>query len=213
MWGKGLWFIIRFGAECAKINLVPLSLTVGELKSCLFLLLACSGSSFRFDVGRLLWFQSACKKKKDRGSERQEKGHSCLLNSLCCLGGLDRREQSVAGKRDTWRLPKGKDYCYEFKVPGGRLETEEGRLTSTKITNSQERLKNSTMPQELSSTEVASKQSINCVFTRQKTTPVVALNRPFLHRASSETKLLSLYTFLPHIAPWCNWVLLAGFSH
>lgn len=50
-----------------------LSLTVGELESCLFLLLACSGSSFRFDVGRLLWFQSACKKKRTEGVRGKRK--------------------------------------------------------------------------------------------------------------------------------------------
>lgn len=39
-------------------------LTDGELKSCLFFLLARSGSCFRFDIGQLLWFQSTCKNQR-----------------------------------------------------------------------------------------------------------------------------------------------------
>lgn len=60
----------------------------------------------------------------------------CPLNALRRLGGLDRREQSVADERDMWRLQKEQDYCYESKVPGDRPEAEEGRPTSPKITNS-----------------------------------------------------------------------------
>lgn len=40
---------------------VSLALTVGKLQSCLFFLLARSGSCFRFDIGHLLWFQSTWK--------------------------------------------------------------------------------------------------------------------------------------------------------
>lgn len=60
---------------------ILLSLTVGKLESCLFFLLACRGSSFRFDVGRLLWFQSTCKKKE---SECEEREVSQLVKSLVC---------------------------------------------------------------------------------------------------------------------------------
>lgn len=57
---------------------VSLALTVGKLQSCLFFLLARSGSCFRFDIGHLLWFQSTWK------NHRINVFSAVRLDSLSC---------------------------------------------------------------------------------------------------------------------------------